>query len=146
MINLCGCMYTCTHVGTSQIESSQNKTWPIMTIIQSTELSITDSLRMSLTCIASVGQNNLSRFDIGWSGMDLEHSLWLEQSHVTKHGENIEKKLFFKPWLYSLAGEYTCHLFKKNHPHSILYSKSYVISGMRITKIHLCLSTVIHLP
>lgn len=106
--------------------------WPPMKIVQSTELSITDALRMSLTCIAIVGENNLTRYNMKWSGMDLENSLWIEQSHVTKQGDNIERKLLFKPWLDSLAGEYTCHIVAKNHPQGNMHSKSFVITGMSL--------------
>ena len=110
-------------------------TWPAMKIVQSAELAITDALRMSYTCTATVGKKNLAHYDMRWSGMDLEHSLWIEQSnvHVSKNGDSIERRLLFRPWLDSLAGEYTCHLFMKNHPHATMYNKSFVISGMYIT-------------
>ena len=62
--------------------------------------------------------------------MDLEHSLWIGQSHVNKQGDDIERKLFFRPWLDSVAGEYTCHVFMKNHPHATTYNKTFVITGM----------------
>ena len=101
-----------------------------MKIVRSTELSITDALKMSLTCTATVGKNNLARYDMRWDGMDLEHSFWIQQSHVVKQGDNIERKLFFKPWLDSLAGQYTCHLVRKNRPHAKVYNESFVISGM----------------
>ena len=127
-------VYICMH--TTLIDIDQRGTWPIMTINLSTEFSLTDALMMSLTCTVTVGQNNSDLYDIRWNGMALKrHSLLIQQSHVSKYGDNIKKKLIFKPWLNSLAGEYTCHLFKKNNLHSVLYNKSYVISGKRITKI-----------
>ena len=109
-----------------------------MKIVQSMEISITDALRMTLTCTATVGNDKLAQYDMRWSGMDLEHSLWIAQSHVTKQGNDIERKLFFKPWLDSLAGEYTCHLVTKNHPHAKTYHKSFVISGTYGTIFYLC--------
>ena len=123
------------HVGTTQVVTDDRGTWPVMKINQSTELSITDGLRMSLSCTATVGKNNLARYDMRWTSMDLEHSLWIEQSHVNKQGDNVERKLLFKPWLDSLAGEYTCHLFMKNHPHATTYNKTFMITGMYITGI-----------
>ena len=118
------------YVGTVQAVTDQRETWPVMKINQSTELSITDGLRMTLTCTTTVGKNNLARYDMRWTGMDLEHSLWIEQLHVTKQGGEIERKLFFRPWLDSLAGQYTCHLFMRNHPHATVYNKTFAISGM----------------
>ena len=118
---------------TTQIDIVQRGAWPIMTINLITEFSLTDALMMSLTCTVTVGKNISDLYDIRWNGTALKHSLWIQQSDVSKHGDNIEKKLIFEPWLNSFAGEYTCHLFKKNNLHSVLYNKSYVISGMRIT-------------
>ena len=126
-------MNSCTYVYTTPIDIDQRGTWPIMTINLMTEFSLTDALMMSLTCTVTVGQNNSDLYDIRWNGTALKYSLWIQQSDVSKYGDNIEKKLVFKPWLNSFAGEYTCHLFKKNNLHSVLYNKSYVISGMRIT-------------
>ena len=122
----------CMYLYTTQIDIVQRGTWPIMTINLITELSLTDALMMSLTCTVTVGQNNSDLYDIRWNGMALKHSSWIHQSNVSKYGDNIEKKLVFEPWLNSFAGEYTCHLFKKNNLHSVLYNKNYVISGMRI--------------
>ena len=104
-----------------------------MKIVQSMEISIPDALRMTLTCTATVGKDKLAQYDMRWSGMDLEHSLWIVQSHVKKEGDDIERKLFFKPWLDSLAGEYTCNLVMKNHPHAKTYNKSFKISGMYVS-------------
>ena len=100
-----------------------------MKIVQSMELSITDALRMSLKCTATVGKNNLAKYDMTWSGMDLEHSLWIKQSHVTKQGDNIERTLLFMPWLNSHAGEYTCYLVIRNYPDILMHNKSYAIQG-----------------
>ena len=111
------------------MDAGQTENWPVIKINQSMEFSIVDALRMSLTCTATVGKNNLIRYDMRWSGMNLDNSLWIQQSHVKKEGDYIEKKLFFKPWLDSLAGEYTCHLFVKNHPHATAYNRSHVIGG-----------------
>ena len=100
-----------------------------MRIVQSMELSITDALRMSLKCTATVSKNDLAKYDMRWSGMDLEHSLWIKQSHVTRQGNNIERRLFFKPWLDSHAGKYTCHLIIRNYPDIMMHNKSYLIQG-----------------
>ena len=128
-----GITVLCMYVATEQVDTDKGGMWPAMKIVQSTELAITDALRMSLTCTATVGKDNLARYDMRWSGMDLEHSLWIQQLHVTKEGDNIERKLIFKSWLDSLVGEYTCHLFMKKHPHATMYNKSLTISGTYIT-------------
>ena len=108
-----------------------------MEIVQSVDVSLTDALTMSLTCTATCNctiekdnmtLSNVSQYDMKWSGMDLEHSLWIEQSHVIKEGDIIERKLFFKPWLGSHAGDYFCHLMKKNYSH--VKTKKTVVSGM----------------
>ena len=120
---------------TDAVDTKQRKTWPTMKIVQSMEFSINgvliiDALVMSLKCTATVGKNNLAKYDMTWSGMDLEHSLWIKQSHVTKQGDNIERTLLFMPWLNSHAGEYTCHLVIRNYPDIIMmHNKSYVIQG-----------------
>jgi len=101
-----------------------------MKVVQIPEFSIIDALRTSLKCTATVGKNNLVRYDMKWSGVRSEHSLWIQQSHVTKKGDDIERSLIFKPWLDSLAGEYTCHLVLKNHPSAMMHNKSFTISGM----------------
>ena len=64
----------CVYIHTGTVETSNVETWPAMKIVQSMEFSITDDLRMSLTCTATVGKDKLAQYDIRWSGMDLEHS------------------------------------------------------------------------
>ena len=97
-----------------------------MKIVQSVGVSLTDALTMSLTCTATCNCtvekdnttiSNISQYDMKWSGMNLEHSLWIEQSHVIKEGDVIERKLFFKLWLGSHAGDYFCHFMKKDQSH-----------------------------
>jgi len=127
-------MCICTDTGSTD----RSGTWPTMEIAQLTDISITDALRMSLKCTATVGKNNLARYDMKWSGVHSEHSLWIQQSHITKKGDNIERSLTFKPWLDLLAGEYTCHLVVKNHPSTMMHNKSYVISGMYVMYVVIC--------
>ena len=107
-----------------------------MNITQSVGLSLTDALTMSLTCTVTcnctVEKNNviisnISQYDVEWSGMDLKHSLWIEQSDVIMERDIIKRKLFFKPWLASHAGDYFCHLMK-NQSH--VKTKKTVASGM----------------
>ena len=111
------------------MNTGQTRTLPVMKINQTVELSVADALIMSLTCTATVGNNNTARYTMRWSGMNLNHSLWIEQPSVTRQEDYVKRKLFFKPWLDFLAGEYTCHLFMTNQPHAIVYNKSYVING-----------------
>ena len=120
----------CVYIHAGTVETSNVETWPAMKIVQSMEFSITDALRMSLNCTATVGKDKLAQYDMRWSGMDLEHSLWIAQSHVIKQGDNIEKKITFRPWLDSVAGKYTCHLVTRKRPQQQVFNQSFVISGM----------------
>ena len=110
--------------------TKKNDIWPVMQIVQSIDFALTDALKMTLTCKATVGKNNSLWYDMRWSGMNTKLSLWMEQSHVAKKGDNVERRLIFRPWLDSLAGEYICHLIEKNHCNTKVYNKSFVISGM----------------
>ena len=110
--------------------TDSKRTWPVMEIVQSIDFSLTDALKMTLTCKAIVGKNNSIWYDMRWSGMNTKLSVWMEQSHVAKKGDNVERRLIFRPWLDLLAGEYTCHLIEKNHNNAKIYNKSFVISGM----------------
>ena len=130
-------MYIHTCLGTTQMDAGRTENLPVIKINQSMEISIVDALTMSLTCTATVGKNNFACYGMRWSGMNLENSLWIQQSDIKKEGDYIEKKLFFKPWLDSLAGEYTCHLFVKNHPHATAYNRSHVISGKYVNHLNL---------
>ena len=110
--------------------TDNKRTWPVMEIVQSIDFSLTDALKTTLTCKAIVGKNNSMWYDMRWSGMNTKLSLWMEQSHVAKKGDNVERRLIFRPWLDLLSGEYTCHLIEKNHNNAKMYNKSFVISGM----------------
>ena len=127
------CLLTCLFkpcIGTILVDTGQTGTLPVMEIHQSVELSVADALIMSLTCTATIEKNDTVGYYMGWSGMDLKYSLWIQQSPVTRQGGYIKRKLYFKPWLDFLAGEYTCHLYMKDQPHATEYKKSYVTSGM----------------
>ena len=69
----------------------------------------TDGFRMYLRCVAAVNSDH--HVDMRWSGDGLQQqSHWVRQTHVTRQGGYVERKLSFNPWLDSHAGEYTCNL------------------------------------
>ena len=91
------------------------------------DFSLTDGYRMYLTCVASV--NSSHRVDMRWSGKGLGQSLWVRQARVTREGDHIERKLFFKPWLDSQAGEYTCNLNVQDNKSKYTVKKIFTIGG-----------------
>ena len=91
------------------------------------DFSLTDGYRMYLTCVASV--NSSHHVDMRWSGKGLGQSLWVRQAHVTRERGHIERKLFFKPWLDSQAGEYTCNLNVQDNKSKYAIKKIFTIGG-----------------
>ena len=68
-----------------------------------------------------------------WSGKGLGQSLWVQQSCVTREGDHIERKLFFKPWLDLQAGEYTCNLDVQDNKSKYAAKKTFTVGGTYIT-------------
>ena len=91
------------------------------------DFSRTDGYRMYLTCVASV--NSSHRVDMRWSGKAFPQSLWIQQAHVMRQGDYIERKLIFKPWLDFHAGEYTCNLIVKDNKFKFTVKKTTVVNG-----------------
>ena len=100
-------------------------------ITQTMGLALIDGYRMHLTCLASKSNNiTIAYVDMKWSGTGLLQSLWVKQSDVKKQNDQIERKLFFEPWLDLHAGEYTCHLtIKDDNNDTFTVKKTYIVSG-----------------
>ena len=82
-----------------------------MNITQVMEIPLIDGYTMCVTCMASVTKDNSSyHVNMGWSGIGLQQSLWVNQREAVKYRNCIVRKLCFSPWLNSQAGEYTCYL------------------------------------
>ena len=93
------------------------------------DFSLTDGYRMYLTCAASVNNSHDVQVDMRWSGKGLGQSHWVKQAHITRERGHIERKLFFKPWLDSQAGEYTCNLYVKDNKSKYTVKKIFTVGG-----------------
>ena len=91
------------------------------------DFSLTDGYNMYLTCVATV---NISLYvDMRWNGKGLEQSPWVKQANITREGSHIERKLVFKPWLDSQAGEYTCTVNINDDKIKYTVKKFFIVGG-----------------
>jgi len=81
--------------------------------------------------MASVIKGNLTyHIDMSWSGKGLK-SLWISQLQVLKQGKWTMRKLYFRPWLDSHAGNYTCHANVKDTDNSeLIVNKTFTVNGI----------------